>query len=533
MTRKMPIGIQDFETIRTGHYVYVDKTAYVYKLANEGKPYFLGRPRRFGKSLFVSTLKYYFLGRKDLFAAGDDGEPLAITALEKDWIPYPVFHIDLNAGNYKDVEGLKKSLNYILFELENAWGKEGKENNPSVRFSRVIRKAAEKSGKKVVILIDEYDKPLLQSMENDKLSEEILAELKAFYSVLKSSDQYLQFLFLTGITKFSKTSVFSDLNQPRDITLVNEYSDICGITEKELRNNFEPELRSLGAENDMTLEKTIERMHTYFNGYHFSEKSEGIFNPFSVLNTLANKKFDYYWFATGTPTFLISELKKTNFHAVDFKKDIVITPKSIDDYRPGGGGNIASLLYQTGYLTIKSVDRDTGFYNLGFPNEEVEYGFLEQLLPVYIPLIKEGEGFYIGVIYKALLNKDVDAVMLQLQAFFESIPYDLNYQKNEKYFQTIFYLVFTLLGQFTQAEARSANGRADAIVFTEKYIYVFEFKMDGNGNADAALRQIDDNRYALPYAADRRAVVKIGVVFDPGEKNITEWKVLDEKRKFL
>jgi hypothetical protein len=213
---------------------------------------------------------------------------------------------------------------------------------------------------------------------------------------------------------------------------------------------------------------------------------------------------------------------------VDFKENIMATPKSIDDYRPGGGGNIASLLYQTGYLTIKSIDKDTGFYNLGFPNEEVEFGFLEQLLPVYIPMIKEGEGFYIGVIYKALLNKDVDAVMIQLQAFFESIPYDLNYQKNEKYFQTIFYLVFTLLGQFTQAEARSAKGRADAIVFANNYIYIFEFKMDGNGNADTALQQIDDNRYALPYTVDRRAVIKIGVVFDPEKRNITEWKVLFE-----
>jgi hypothetical protein len=381
MTRKMPIGIQDFETIRTGNYVYVDKTAYVYKLASEGKPYFLGRPRRFGKSLFISTLKYYFLGRKDLFAADNDREPLAIAALEKDWIAYPVFHIDLNAGNYKGVDGLKNSLDNILFELENIWGKEGKENNPSVRFSRVIRKAAEKSGKKVVILIDEYDKPLLQSMEDDKLSEEILVELKAFYSVLKSSDQYLQFLFLTGVTKFSKISVFSDLNQPRDITMVNEYSGICGITEKELRNNFEPELHSLGAENDMSLEKTIERMHKYFNGYHFAEKSKGVFNPFSVLNTLANKKFAYYWFATGTLTFLIGELKKVDFHSMDFKENIVTTPRSIYNYCPGSSGNIASLLYQTGCLTIKSIDKDTGFYNLGFPNEEVAYGFLEQLLP--------------------------------------------------------------------------------------------------------------------------------------------------------
>jgi hypothetical protein len=225
---------------------------------------------------------------------------------------------------------------------------------------------------------------------------------------------------------------------------------------------------------------------------------------------------------------LINELKKVNFHAIDFKETIVVTPKSIDDYRPGGGGNIASLLYQTGYLTIQSIDNDTGFYNLGFPNEEVEFGFLEQLLPVYIPMIKEGEGFYIGIIYKALLNKDIDGVMLQFQAFFESIPYDLNYQKNEKYFQTIFYLVFTLLGQFTRAEVRSANGRADAIVFASNFIYIFEFKMDGNGNADDALKQIDTGRYTLPYAADKRRIIKIGVVFDPKKRNIAEWKVLFE-----
>jgi hypothetical protein len=508
--------------------VYVDKTAYIYKLANEGKPYFLGRPRRFGKSLLISTLKYYFLGRKDLFMAHDGGEPLAIAALEKDWIEYPVFHIDLNAGNYKDVEGLKDALDIILFKLEDKWGKDEREKTPSARFFGIVRRAYEKCEKKVVILIDEYDKPLLQSMENDKSGEEILAELKAFYSVLKASDQYLQFLFLTGVTKFSKTSVFSDLNQPRDITMLNEYSCVCGITEKELSNNFEPELHSLGTENNMSLEETLERMHKYFNGYHFSEKSEGVFNPFSVLNTLANRKFDYYWFSTGTPTFLINELERVNFHAIDFKENIVVTPKSIEDYRPGSGDSIASLLYQAGYLTIKSIDKDTGFYNLGFPNEEVEFGFLEQLLPVYIPMIKEGEGFYIGVIYKALLNRDIDAVMLQLQAFFGSIPYDLNYQKNQKYFQTIFYLVFTLLGQFTQAEVRSASGRTDAIVFAGSFIYLFEFKMDGNGNADNALRQIDAGRYALPYAADKRGIIKIGVVFDPEKRNIAEWKVLFE-----
>jgi hypothetical protein len=525
----MPIGIQDFKTIRTENYVYVDKTAYIYKLATEGKPYFLGRPRRFGKSLFLSTLKYYFLGQKDLFLAKNGGDPLAIATLEKDWIEYPVFHIDLNAGNYKDVRGLRNSLDGILFELENTWGKEGRGKNLSVRFSSVIRRAFEKSGKKVVILIDEYDKPLLQSMEQGAVNEEILAELKAFYGVLKAADQYLQFLFLTGVTKFSKISVFSDLNQPRDITMLNEYSSLYGITEKELRNDFKPELLSLGAENNLSLEKTIERMHKCFNGYHFSEKSEGVFNPFSVLNTLANKKIDYYWFATGTPTFLISELKKVSFHAIDFEKDIIVTPKSIDDYRPGGGGNIASLLYQTGYLTIKSLDKDTGFYNLGFPNEEVKFGFLEQLLPSYIPMIKEGEGFYIGAIYKALLNKDIDALMLQLQAFFESIPYDLNYQKDEKYFQTIFYLVFTLLGQFTQAEVRSANGRADAIVCADNFIYLFEFKMDGNSNADDALKQIDCGRYALPYAADKRTIIKVGVVFDAEKRNITEWKAVNEQ----
>jgi hypothetical protein len=525
MARKMPIGIQDFKTIRTENYVYVDKTAYLYKLANEGKPYFLGRPRRFGKSLFISTLKYYFLGHKDLFLARDGREPLAVAALEKDWIAYPVFHIDLNAGNYKDVEGLKNSLDQILFELEDRWGKDEREKTPSARFSGVIRRAAEKSRKKIVILIDEYDKPLLQSMEQGMVREEILAELKAFYGALKASDQYLQFLFLTGVTKFSKISVFSDLNQPRDITMANDYSCLCGITEEELRNNFEPELRSLGYENNMSLEEAVERMRKYFNGYHFSEKSDGVFNPFSVLNTLANKKFNYYWFATGTPTFLISELQKANFHAVDFEKNIVATPNSIDDYRPGGGGAVASLLYQTGYLTIKSMDKDTGFYNLGFPNEEVKFGLLEQLLPWYIPMIKEGEGFYIGIIYKSLVNKDIDGVMLQLRAFFESIPYDLNYQKDEKYFQTIFYLVFTLLGQFTQAEARSANGRADAIVFAGNFIYLFEFKMDGNGNADDALKQIDGGRYALPYAADKRRVIKIGVVFDSEKRNISQWKI--------
>jgi hypothetical protein len=413
--RKMPIGIQDFEDIRTNGYVYVDKTAYVYRLVTEGKPYFLSRPRRFGKSLFLSTLKAYFLGKRELFEGALEqprvaGQArLALADLERDWIEYPVFHIDLNAEKYDSPASLEAALAANLRPLEKQWGKDPEENTPSARFLGLIQRACEKSGKKVVVLIDEYDKPLLETMENLELNEEIRRSLKAFYGVLKTADPWLRFAFLTGVTKFSQVSVFSDFNQLRDISLDRDFAGICGITQTELTGVFEPELRILARDNDLSYEEALAETQKRYNGYHFSRNSEGVFNPFSILNTLASRDFRYYWFQTGTPTFLIKLLQEADFDIRRFSGEITIDPNSINDYRIAGGDPVP-LLYQSGYLTITGYDTETNLFHLGFPNEEVKYGFLRALLPYYGPGPGE-QDFFTGKFYEDLRDGDVEGFM--------------------------------------------------------------------------------------------------------------------------
>jgi hypothetical protein len=517
--RKMPVGIQTFDEIIQEDYVYVDKTNYVYELVSTGKCYFLGRPRRFGKSLFLSTLKAFFFGKRELF----DG--LAVATLETDWIEYPVFHLDLNAGDYA-VNELDSILNVWLYELENKWGKNNIEDTLSTRFAGLIKRAGEQSGRKVVILIDEYDKPLISTLENEPLNAAVRNKLKAFYSVLKSSDQYLRFVFLTGVTKFSQVSVFSDLNQLRDISMEQRYASICGITETELTDNFQPELAALAAANNSSYEQTLFEMRKNFNGYHFSKNSAGVYNPFSVLNTFAKDDFMYYWFQTGTPTFLIKELQKNDADLRQFTEGAFMDEQNIADYR--FGGNPVPLLYQTGYLTIKDYNKKTMRYTMTFPNEEVKYGFLKNLLPHYIP-IAEKNGFFIENFLDDLEKDDIDGVMRRFQAFFSSIPYDIRTKFDaEQHYQTVFFLVFTLLAQYTQAEVRSEYGRADAVVKTDSAVYVIEFKLTSGGTVDDALKQIDDKGYLLPYTAEGLKLVKVGVVCDPDpqKRNIKEWKTV-------
>ncbi|GHV90696.1 ATPase AAA [Spirochaetia bacterium] len=520
--RKLPIGIQDFESLRTGGCVYVDKTAYIYKLAHEGKPYFLGRPRRFGKSLFLSTLKAYFQGRKDLF------EFLAISELEKEWIKYPVFHIDLNVANYNSAAALESGLDINLRYLEEKWGRDVEETTSSSRFLGLIHRASEKSGKKVVVLIDEYDQPLLQTMDDPPLQDELRRELRAFYGILKTADPWLQFIFLTGVTQFSQVSIFSGFNQLQDISMNSGYAGICGISESELTGNFDGELRELAEANSMTYEQALAEMQKRYNGYHFCENSEGIFNPFSVLNTFSSRKFAYYWFRTGTPTFLANQFRKANFDPRDFSGNLLtFDEESIINYR-AGSGSLIPILYQSGYLTIKDYDRDSNLYTLGFPNEEVEYGFLNALFPLYGPQGADTQEFFIGKFFVDLQKGDVDAFMTRLRAFFAAIPYELNDQ-TERHYQTLFYLVFTLMGQYTRAEVRSAQGRADAVVFTKDTVYVFEFKLAQNESADLrddALKQIDSKGYLIPYTAGSRRLVKIGAQFNADTRTLGNWKMV-------
>lgn len=511
--RKLPIGIQTFAEIREENYLYVDKTAFVWRIANTGKPYFLSRPRRFGKSLLLSTFEAYFEGKKELFKG------LAIAGLEKEWKKYPVLHLDLNAKKYVNSDDLFAILNQHLEKWETVYGDEKKDRSPEERFSYIIRCASEQSGCGVVVLVDEYDKPLLQALGNDSLLDDYRRTLKAFYGVLKSSDRYLRFVFLTGVTKFAQVSVFSDLNQLNDISMKPQYATVCGITKQELEVTFASELDRLAETNGLTYEETLNKMTALYDGYHFCEFAEGVFNPFSVLNVFDGFKFSNYWFQTGTPTFLVELLKESDYDLRTLIDGIETSASSFTEYRVDANNPIP-LIYQSGYLTIKDYDKEFQLYRLAFPNDEVRYGFLNFLVPYYTPVNEDEQNFYIGKFVQELRAGEVDAFLTRLQAFFADFPYELS-DATERHYQVVFYLVFKLMGQFTGAEVRSARGRADAVVKTPKYIYVFEFKL--NGTAEQALQQIDEKGYLIPYQADDREVVKVGVEFSAEKRNINRW----------
>lgn len=383
----------------------------------------------------------------------------------------------------------------------------------------MIRRASEQAGCGVVVLVDEYDKPLLQALDNNVLLDDYRKTLKAFYGVLKSSDRYLRFVFLTGVTKFAQVSVFSDLNQLNDISLALDYATICGITKEELVSTFIPELERQAVVNDMTQAEVVEMMTHRYDGYHFHPKGAGVFNPFSVLNSFDKREFGSYWFQTGTPTFLVDLLKKSEYDLRTLIDGIEANSSSFMEYRVEANNPIP-LIYQSGYLTIKEYDPEFQLYRLAFPNDEVRYGFLNFLVPYYTPVNETDQNSYIGKFVQELRAGDVDTFLTRLQAFFADFPYELN-EGTERHYQVVFYLVFKLMGQFTEAEVRSARGRADAVVKTPKYIYVFEFKL--NGTAEQALRQIDDKGYQIPYQADGRELVKVGVEFSAEKRNISRW----------
>jgi len=520
--RKLPIGIQDFEYLRTDNCLYVDKTRYIYKLLQHGKPYFLGRPRRFGKSLFLSTLKAYFEGKKELF------EGLKISELEKDWTKYPVIYLDFNRESYSNIDFFNKALDTNLSIHEERWGRVENETTPASRLIGLIRRASEKSGKKVVVLIDEYDKPLISTMNKPELNEEMREILKGFYGVLKAEDAHLKFVFLTGVTKFSKVSVFSDLNHLDDISLDSKYSEICGISETELLQNFKPEIQALADNRKFTYDEAFAKLKKLYDGYHFAKESADIYNPFSVLKTFAKLDFAYYWFETGTPTFLVKHLANTGFEIPILENNVSIAASSLMDYRVENDDYIP-LLYQSGYLTIKEYDSKLNEYTLGFPNEEVKYGFLNELLPQFTPSFgTSSSGFSATGFIKLLSVGDIENTMKMLQAYFATIEYDAIPKKLqvEKFYQFIFWQLFTLMGQFVQTEVKNNKGRADAVVKTADSIYVFEFKMDDNATAEEALAQINSKDYAIPYTTDHRKIVKIGVEFSQKERGIKRWLIV-------
>ena len=511
---KYPIGIQNFEKIRAEGFAYVDKTATIYRLAQSGTYYFLSRPRRFGKSLFLSTLRAYFEGRKELFKG------LAIDKLETEWKSYPVLYLDLNARDYVGAESLEAEMNRHLEVWEKQYGDEYRERATEERFLQIIKKVYDQTGKRVVILVDEYDKPLLQTIDDPKAQESIRRKLKPFYSVLKTMDEYIQFAFLTGVTKFGKVSVFSDLNHLMDLSLDKDYVDICGISERELRQYFDEGVAELAAANSMTKEECYTRLRHCYDGYHFQPDTIGIYNPFSLLNTLARLQFKDYWFETGTPTILVRQLQKTDYPLEDLTREEITTDtlNCIDVMNE----NPLPLIYQSGYLTIKSYDARFDVYTLGFPNKEVEEGFVKFIYPFYAPKTKSKSAFSVTAFVREIEAGDAEGFMRRLQALFA----DGNYQvvgDEEIYFQNTLYVFFKLLGFYVQVERHTTNGRLDILIETHDYIYILELKK--NQSAAIALQQIDEKGYALPFASDPRHLYKIGLNFNTATRKIDDWAV--------
>lgn len=512
---KYPIGIQTFSKIIEEGYAYVDKTALVYKLAKDGGYYFLSRPRRFGKSLLVTTLEAYSQGRKELFKG------LAMEKLEKDWKAYPVFHIDLNTGKYSEPEALVSSIKYHFYLWEKVWGPSKEGLSIADHFRDLIQRAYEQTGQKVVILVDEYDKPLLETIGDEPLQNDYRKTLKSFYGVAKSMDSYIHLAFFTGVTKFSKVSVFSDLNNLTDITLDYQFEEVCGITAKEIHDNFDTEVAQMAEANHLTKDECYAKLKENYDGYHFTEESVGIYNPFSLLNALRAQRFRDYWFETGTPTFLVETLKQNNYELENMTReevtaDLLGSLDSIDT-------NPLPLLYQSGYLTIKDYNPDFGTYLLGFPNREVERGFSRFLFRHYAPIrIYESDAFIKNFTIE-VRNGEPEKFMPRLEAMFASQDYQL-VGDAELYFHNVTGLVFKLLGFYTDVERHTTDGRMDMLVQTKDYIYIFEFKIDKS--ADEAIAQIEEKQYAKPFEQDSRKLYKIGVNFSSATRRIESWKVV-------
>ena len=520
LNRKLPIGVQSFEVVRQENFLYVDKTSYIYKLAHSGRQYFLSRPRRFGKSLFLSTLRAYWEGRKELFAG------LSIENMEAGneaaFQPYPVFYFDFNGENYQQDTALEDALDKMLQKWEALYDC-APQGSLSARFQTLLMKAKAETGKNCVVLVDEYDKPLLEVLENRELEEHNKAVFKGFFGTLKSYDAYLQFVFITGVTKFSKVSIFSDLNQLEDISFDEEYSAICGLTQEELEQDFQPELSRLAEKHKLTEEEALQKLAAMYDGYHFYPDCPGLYNPFSLLNALKKSTLRAFWFSTGTPTFLVKRVQEARLNANRFTDQTICADiDALTDYRYENPDPVP-LLYQTGYLTIQGFNERRQLYILGFPNDEVKYGFLKSLLPAYTPAAMPNRGTDVFALCDCLEAGDTDDTRDILTALFASIPYTTDAAPFEHYFQSVLYIVFTLLGQFVQCEVHSSRGRTDCILETEQYVYLFEFKLDKP--AQEALAQIEEKGYAAPFAADQRQLFKIGVSFDSEKRNLSEWLV--------
>ena len=519
--KKSPIGVQDFKSLIEDGYLYIDKTDIIYELIHDGRNAFLSRPRRFGKSLLCSTLRYYFQGEKELFKG------LKIYDLEKDWTKHPVLHFGLSTGDYSSLEYIKSSLSCCLYQYEEIYGKESSEESLSSRFAGIIKRAHEQTGQKVVVLIDEYDKPLLETLDNKELNEQTRKVLKSFYGTMKFSDEHIRFIFLTGVTKFSKVSVFSDLNNLYDISMEDDYAAICGITEDELLNVLDEEIVELSEKYKVNKAEMIEKLKRKYDGYHFTPAMLDIYNPFSLLSAFKAKRIGDYWFATGTPTFLTRLIKETDYCVRDLC-GVEATAGSLGDISTPEQ-NPVPILYQSGYLSLKEYIEEFDSYILDFPNSEVKNGFLNYLLPEYSPDARNENLFGVAQFVRDVRNNNIDSFLTRLKSLVAKIPYTQIPEEErdnllEQQYQNVTFIIFTLMGYYVVVEQHFSEGRIDLVVKTATHIYVMEFKV-GEGTADAALEQINEKHYAAPYLAEEKQIVKIGIGWNQATRNIDDWKI--------
>ncbi len=514
--RRYPVGIQTFSEIRERNYLYIDKTQYLVDFIDKGYKYvFLSRPRRFGKSLFASMIHAFYEGRKDLF------EGLAIGEYEKDWVKHPVLHFDMSAAKHMDTKQLDDYLDYLLLPYEKQFGtEENKDKAPNIRFANIVKAAYEQTGRKVVLIIDEYDAPLLDVVHEEQNLAALRRATQNFYSPIKSLDPYLEFVFLTGITKFAQLSIFSELNNLFNISMYDKYSAICGISSEELHTQMLPDVERLAEHLHLSVDETFERLKRKYDGYHFSKNSEDVYNPFSLIKALASGDIGDYWFDSGTPTYIIKLLQKYNVGLRDLTgqdagvSDFDVSPENMTTALP--------LLYQSGYLTIKHYDPMIDLYTLGYPNEEVRTGMVRSLAANYLTPAEGTNSSFVIKFVKAVIADDMEQALTLMRAYLAGVSYRLS-NKTERDVQTIFYLVFSLIGSFIKVEEESAHGRADVVITLPSVVYVMELKFDGS--ADAALRQIDEKGYLIPYTADGKRLVKVGVNYSSEERTITEWRI--------
>ena len=533
--RKMPVGEQSFQNLRNDGCVYVDKTQYLYNLVTQGRYYFLSRPRRFGKSLFLSTLEAYFLGKQELFKGLylEHAEPeLAAEEEREAWQEHPVLSLSLNEERFASEFELNNTLNVSLTEWEKLYGVEPTEQTYPSRFRGVIRRACEKMGQQVVVLIDEYDKPLLDTLHRPELHQTCKEILHAFYSVLKGSSEYLRFVFLTGVTRFGKVGIFSGLNNLEDISMRSAYAGICGITEAELTTDFVQEIEALAEELSLPLDETLALLRKRYDGYLFTPRKEYVYNPFSLLNVFKSKELGDYWYATGTPTFLVEKLKRERHYLPSFEKGVVVAKTILENYSTDSR-DIVPVLFQAGYLTIKDYRPKSETYLLGFPNDEVKYSFLSNLQPILAPLKYSETGAAVWEFQEAIEAGDVAQMMDKIESLLAGVSYDnindVRYRERDA--QVALYLIFTLLGKFVETEVHNNKGRADIIVHTDEVIYIFELKLWSAGTPEDAIAQIEAQGYATPYQASHKKVLLIGASFDEEKRNIGAWAVKADGRK--